>query len=104
MKPSNPVWVYVTWLSAVFIAVATVSLLSPSIAATSIIPWLLFFAANVTWVVDMLSVHVKSWPWIALGTFCMLWDVLIVFSRLQDFPVLEEHLSPFLSILERLFL
>jgi len=73
-------------------------MLSSHIAATSTFPWILYLIGNLIWGYD--SYRLKNIPWVYMAGFFVLWDALLIYSRLAKIEVLE-YLQPITIIIER---
>ena len=96
---SQQVWFYAKWFANVCFMLATISLLSPHVAATALFPWMAFLTGNVVWFVD--SVYNKNWVWVWMAVFFSTWDILLIITRsfgVQFFSILE----PVVKLLETL--
>lgn len=92
-------WVYAKWFANLCFALATVSLLSPHVASTSLFPWVTYLIGNGVWTVD--SVYNKNWAWVWMAGFFSVWDVLLIITRLFGVEVFSI-LTPLVHILEKL--
>lgn len=92
-------WEVLKWAGNIFLLLATLTMMSPHAASSSITPWLLFLMANIIWFAD--SVHVKSWPWASIAAFLGTWDILIMVSRLTGVQVFSI-LDPLITIIDKL--
>lgn len=74
-------------------------MISPHAAATAITPWMLYLIGNTTWIAD--SIHTRNKPWIYIGTFLALWDVLTIITRATGIHIFQmfDPLITFLNIL-----
>ena len=77
----------VKWIANAGFLFATLLMINPNVAAHSIVPWTIYLISNIVWFID--SIYFKNKPWIWMAGFFVVWDALIVFTRL--FPML----SPF---------
>jgi len=66
---------------------ATVIMISPAVAAHSIYPWVLFLIGNVILIVDSF-VH-KLYPWFWTSVVFIVYDVLLIYSRLMGVDTLH---------------
>ena len=87
------------WFSTLLFALGTIALLSPHVASVAITPWIAFLTGNVIMLVDF--VRRKNTPWICLTTFFIIWDVLLITSRICGMGVFG-FLMPFVSTLNYL--
>jgi hypothetical protein len=92
-------WEFAKWLGAGFFLIATVVLFSPKIAATSTIPWIMFFLGNILWVADM--VRSKNVPWAVIGVVFAGLDLLLIYARITAFDIMP-YLQPILDMAEKL--
>lgn len=67
------------WLASIFYVFATIILISPDVAAQSVVPFSLYLMGNIIWAVD--SFFHKQYPWFWTGVFFVLYDALLVYSR-----------------------
>lgn len=87
-------WEILKWVGNVALLLATLTMISPHIAATAITPWALFLMGNLIWLAD--SIHIRSWPWVYIAAFLATWDTLIIISRLtgtEFFSILEPIIT-----------
>lgn len=89
-------WEILKWTGTTLLLLATLVMLSPTVASTAVTPWVIFLASNAIWFAD--SVHVKSWPWATVALMLGLWDTLIIISRLTGAQFLSI-LDPFIVML-----
>ena len=97
LTPSQ--WNATKWIANVCFLIATVAMLSPTVAATAITPWAIYLVANGVWMWD--SAIAKNWAWVWLAMFFCVWDVLLIVTRLFGFEFFA-FLQPLVNILERL--
>lgn len=87
------------WGAALCFVLATFIMFSPTLAATSILPWTFFLIGNVIWWVD--SYYHNNKPWIIIATvFCLL-DLILIWARLQQVNIIK-YIEPSLIAIERL--
>lgn len=90
---------YAKWFANVCFALATISLLSPTVAAQSLFPWIAYLMGNSILITD--SVYRRNWAWVWMAGFFSVWDILLITTRLfgiKMFGILE----PLVKILETL--
>jgi hypothetical protein len=87
------------WLANACFAAATISLLSPHVAATSLFPWVTYLIGNGVWTID--SLRTKNWPWVWMAGFFSVWDILLIVTRLFGVQVFSI-LDPLVKLLEML--
>ena len=87
------------WFSTFLFALGTLALLSPHVASVAITPWVVFLTGNVIMLVD--SIHRRNTPWVWLSTFFIVWDILLIASRMCSMDVFS-FLAPFVSVLDKL--
>ena len=61
-------------------------MLSPKLAATSVLIWVMALTGNVIWAID--SFKLKNWPWVGLGIFFCTLNILLIWSRVTGFELL----------------
>ncbi len=72
-------WEKVKWIINGLYVFATLIMISPELAAKSTIPWTLYLIANCIWMID--SIVVKNKPWIWMAGFFVVWDAVLILSR-----------------------
>jgi len=77
----------IKWIANAGYLAATLLMVNPQIAAHSVWPWIIYLVANTVWCAD--SVYSKNTPYIWMSSFFIVWDAVLIFSRV--FPTL----SPF---------
>lgn len=87
------------WVATACFITATISLLSPTIAAESLFPWIVYLLGNLVWGYDSYRTNNKQWVWVAV--FFCIWDALIIVARMTGFEILT-HLTPYIQVLENL--
>lgn len=92
-------WVYAKWFANLCFMLATVSLLSPHVAANSLFPWITYLIGNGVWTID--SVRNRNWAWVWMAGFFTIWDVLLIVTRLFGIEIFSM-LTPLVAILEKL--
>ena len=80
---------------------ATIIMISPNIAATSPVPWLLFLFGNILWMLDA-YVH-KQFTWFWASVVFSIYDTLIVYSRITNIDTIE-WVKPFVYKMEQILL
>lgn len=90
---------YFLWVSNSLLILGSISLLSTTIASTSLSPWIAFFLANSFYMWD--AIKTKQWPLVGLCSFYAIWDILLTYSRYTHSNVFD-FFTPILTILERL--
>jgi len=86
------------WGAAVCFILATFIMFSPTLAATSILPWTFFLIGNVIWWTD--SYYSKNTPWVIIATiFCIL-DIILIWARLNDVNIIR-YIEPSLLAIEK---
>lgn len=88
-------WEHIKWLANVCFIVSTMLMLSPSIASTSLTPWILYLLGNTIWGVD--SYVNRNKPWLFLASFFCVWDILVIFARIFDVEILN-YIQDIISI------
>ena len=96
---SHRLWVYAKWFANVCFMLATISLLSPTVASSGLFPWIAYLLGNAVWTVD--SLYHKNWPWLWMAGFFSVWDVLLIVTRLFGLE-LFSILNPLVKFLEML--
>ncbi len=86
------------WIGTISQVIATIILISPTIAATSTAPWILYIIGAVIWLIDGLIHKNKQLVWLSI--FFILWDTLTILSRILNIELLE-YLKPITAIFER---
>lgn len=90
-------WSIFKWISTTCFIFATISMLSPIVAAQSVFPWILYLVGNVIWLLD--SINIKNWPWIYVSLFFVCWNVLLILSRWRIVDI-QIYLSPMVTMIE----
>jgi hypothetical protein len=93
-------WELSKWVASFFYLIATVSMFSPKIAATSTLPWTAYLIANIVWTGD--SIHSKNWPWVTIAIMFVLLDILLIYARMVGFDILP-YIQPLISIMETIY-
>ena len=78
---------------------ATFVLISPEIAAQSLLPWILYLGGNLIWLVDV-SLR-RDVPWIAMSTFFSVWDAIIIVTRIYHIELLH-YIQPFVDMIRQM--
>lgn len=78
-------WEKVKWVSSMFFLAGTLIMLSPSIAALSILPWVFYMVGNAIWMVD--SMIVKNKPWVWMAGFFVIWNIVLILSRVYSWGI-----------------
>ncbi len=92
-------WDVIKWFGAICFLIATVILLSPKIAATSSIPWIVFLLGNIAWVADM--IRTNNTPWVVVGVIFVALDVAFIWARMVAFNI-EHYIQPLLEVMEKM--
>lgn len=72
-------WEPLKWLANGLFIGSTIIMISPSIASTSVLPWVFYLVANLIWFTD--SAHTKNKPWFWMAGFFIMWDIVLILSR-----------------------
>jgi hypothetical protein len=86
------------WIATSSQIVATILLISPKIAALSIIPWLLYIIGALIWITDSTITQNKQLFWLSIFFLC--WDSLTIFTRIFHID-LVEYINPMFRIIEK---
>lgn len=87
------------WLGTGCFLLGTISMVSTHAASVAYTPWLLYMIGNVIWLID--SIRQKQIPWATIAAFFVIWDTLIIASRVIGMQVFDA-LRPLINILETL--
>lgn len=90
---------FFNWISIICFIIGTLSMLSPIAASTLLTPWILFLLGNFIWLAD--SVHSRKTPYICVSSFFIVWDSLLIVSRIFG-PSVLDFLTPLITIIEML--
>jgi len=78
-------WEKVKWIINAFYIAATLVMINPELASKSIVPWVLFLIGNIIWMID--SVMLKNIPWIWMAGFFVVWDTILILSRIYGWGI-----------------
>ena len=92
---SVQVWNTLKWFGVVCFSVATMIMLNPNVAATSITPWALYLTGNIIWLVSSFR---SDWALFGLSSFYFTWDIMLVISRY--YPDFFNFAQPIINSLE----
>lgn len=92
-------WEVIKWTGNMCLLLGTIAMISPTVAATAVTPWVLYLIGNLAWLLD--SIHVRSTPWIYIASFLAFWDVILIISRITGFYVFQVF-DPIIHILNNL--
>lgn len=90
----SKIWSFAKWGANSLFVFATIILISPAVAAHSLIPWWTYIIGNIVLVTDT-YVH-KNYSWMFLGIFYSLYNSLILLSRIYEIEFLVR-LSNFIT-------
>ena len=85
------------WITSICFLVATIIMISPAIASKSPIPWGLYLIGNAIWMVDSLVHKINPWFWTAI--VFLLYDLLLVYSRIYNVDTIV-WIKPFVQEIE----
>jgi hypothetical protein len=85
------------WVANILYIISVVSMLSPTVAAHSYSPWIIYFVANVIWLID--CIRENNRPWMIQAIFYLVWDTVMFISRVYGVEVLS-YLQPLVHLLE----
>lgn len=86
------------WIASASQILATILLVSPKIAALSIIPWTLYIVGAIIWIMDSSITKNKQLAWLSIFFLC--WDSLTILTRIIHVDLLE-YLDPVFQIIEK---
>jgi hypothetical protein len=73
-------WEKVKWIINGLYVLSTLMMISPEMASKSPLPWILYLIANAIWMID--SIVVKNKPWVWMAGFFVIWDAILILSRI----------------------
>jgi hypothetical protein len=73
-------WEMIKWFANGLFIGSTIIMISPAVASQSIVPWVMYLLANTVWFVD--SAWTSNKPWFWMAAFFIVWDVVLIVSRL----------------------
>lgn len=86
------------WCVNLSFILATIIMISPMVAAQSIYPWVLFLIGNIILIVDSF-VH-RLYPWFWASVVFIVYDVLLIYSRLMGVDTLHS-IRPLITQLDK---
>lgn len=92
-------WEVIKWTGNVSLLLGTIAMISPTVAAVAVTPWILYLIGNLTWLAD--SIHTHNKPWIYIASFLAFWDVLVIISRVTGFYIFQVF-DPIVHLLNNL--
>ena len=92
---------HMKWSVNLCFILATITMISPAVAARSIWPWTLFLIGNGIWLAD--SLVLGQYPWFFASIAFSLYDVLLIYSRVSGIDALW-FIRPFIQQLEQYLL
>lgn len=91
-------WEAAKWVAAICWLLATALLLSPKIAAESLVPWILFLVGNLIWVAD--NIRLRNIQWTIPGGMFVILDVALIWTRYSHEDI-TTYIQPILTIMEK---
>ena len=88
---------YAKYLANVCYIISTLIIISPHIAAASLLPWKLYLVGNLIWAID--SLMLSNWAWFWMGSFFVVWDAIIITTRILNIELLP-YFEPAIKIIE----